>query len=281
MSSTGLAALVPERMDFLRGIMREHAGLMLAPDKGYLVEARLGAVADRHGLPGAAALIDQLRKAPEGMLRAEAVEAMTIGETSFLRDVHPFKAFGNRVLPDLLLRPAGSEPAAIWCAGCSTGQEPYSLAMTIREHAPAAMAESRISILASDISREAVERARAGRYSQIEVNRGLPVAWLLAWFTREGTRWQLRPEIREMVRCFTANLARQPGPLPWFDVIFARYVLMYLHVDVRRAVLERFRRCLRPGGLLFLGATETLLGLEAGFERVQLDDTVCYRPKPR
>ncbi len=267
-------------MDFLRALMLDHAGLELAPDKGYLVESRLGALADRHGLPDAAALIDRLRAPRAGGLRAEAVEAMTIAETSFLRDGHPFTVFASRVLPGLLARPAAAGPATIWCAGCSTGQEPYSLAMTIREHTRGTHLADRVAILASDISRDAIERARAGRYSQIEVNRGLPVAWLLAWFTRDGTRWVLRPEIRELVRCFTANLARSPAPLPRLDVIFARYVLMYLQLDVRRRVLEGLRACLRPGGLLFLGATETLLGFDAGFERLQLDGTVCYRPKP-
>lgn len=274
-----VAARPGAHMGFLRDLLRDQAGLWLGADKGYLVEARLGAVAGRHGLPDAGALIDRLQDLREPALRDEAVEAMTIRETSFLRDVRPFRAFGRTILPALLRPRRPNGPIAVWSAGCSTGQEPYSLAMTVREHEPAAARDGSVMIVASDISREAVERARAGRYSQIEVNRGLPATWLVRWFDRAGTRWIVRDEIRDMVRCFTSNLIRPESPLPRFDVIFARYVLMYLHPEVRREVVAMLQRSLTPGGILVIGATETLWGMDEGLERIRLDDTTCYRRK--
>jgi chemotaxis protein methyltransferase CheR len=183
------------------------------------------------------------------------------------------------MLPALLARANGPRPLVVWSAGCAAGQEAYSLAMSACELGREAAGAVRI--IATDLSRDAVARATAAHYSLLEVNRGLPAAWLVRYFQEAGTGWEVRPEIRAMVDVRRANLTLPWPPVPRVDVIFARYVLMYLHLDVRRKILEIFRKVLAPDGYLVIGATETLMGVSEGFERMMMDKLIWYRPRVR
>lgn len=271
--------LPPPLMDRLRDVMREEAGMTLAAGKDYLVHAHLADVARRHGLNGAAAVLARLADGPDAGLRQDVVEAMAIRETSFFRDEHPFEALRTVVLPALLREARAGAPAVIWSAACATGQEPYSLAMLVWEHFPEAAAAGAIRIHATDLSRDVLARARIGRYSQLEVNRGVPAAFLLKYFDQRGLSWQVRPQVAGLVAFAPGNLAGAWPDLPRPHVMLARHVLMYLDLDTRRSILARVARHLAPGGWLFLGGTETLLGLSDRFDRVEVERTVCYRPR--
>jgi len=281
MADAGVRTIQPPLLDHLRRLMLDHAGFALQPGMDHLVEHHLAGLARRRGLAGAEQLLARVAAAPDGRLQAEIVEAMTVRETSFFRDREPFEALAAQALPGLLGPGHERRHLTLWSAGCASGQEPYSLAMLLRERFPALVDEGRARILATDISAEMIARAREGDYSLVELNRGLPAALLLAHFEQHGLRWRVRAETRRLVEAARLNLAGPWPPLPRVDVIFARYVLMYLHLDARRAILERWRRVMAPDGLLFIGATETLLGVSDAFERVQLGRAACYRPRGR
>lgn len=280
-SAAHAAVSMPEGLAFVKHLALERAGLSLGPDKEYFVRSRLDDLARRRGLSGSGEVIRRLMIESEGALALEAVEAMTVQETSFFRDMAPFIALRESVMPALLADAAGPREIVVWSAGCATGQEPYSIAMTLRDHFPMAAGAGNLHIVGTDLSEEAVERTRVGRYTRLEVNRGLPAAALVKHFEEDGTGWRVRPEIRSMVTVRRGNLTSPVPPVAVAHVIFARYVLMYLHLDARRAILEMFRRVLAPDGVLVIGATETLLGLDEGFDRCFDLNRNWYRPHGR
>lgn len=259
--------------ELVRQILSEQSGLALGDGKSYLVEARLAPIAEREGCDSVGELIGRLRISPAG-LRDDVVEAMTTNETSFFRDVHPFDALRESVLPDLLRQPGG--PLSIWSAAASTGQEAYSVAMLLADHFPDVVA----GILATDLSRDVLERARAGTFSQLEVNRGLPAPLLVRHFRREGAGWQLNDDICRRVEFRQLNLVRPWPPLPRMDVVLLRNVLIYLDAPAKRAVLSQAARILTPRGVLFLGGAETTYGLDDGWVRMQVGRASFYRPVP-
>jgi chemotaxis protein methyltransferase CheR len=257
----------------LRRLLRDRAGISLEDGKEYLVEAKLRPVADRFGLGSAAALIERVNTGMVPRLVDAVVEAMTINETTFFRDVRPFTALRETILPALFSR-AGR--IAVWCAASATGQEPYSLAMLLREHFPADA--DRVDILATDLSTAALDRAKAGRYSQLEINRGLPAPLLLKYFHRAGADWELADEIKRMVRFRQLNLmGAWPHTTP-LDLVMLRNVLIYFDRPTRHAVLDRVRGVLRPDGWLLLGSAETMLGLHDGFVGAAGVPGPWYRP---
>jgi chemotaxis protein methyltransferase CheR len=193
---------------------------------------------------------------------------MVTTESSFFRDQHPFQALHQTVLPDLIRLRQDQRQLQIWCAASSYGQEPYSIAMLIREHFPV-LADWKVTLLASDISREALERARQARYSQIEVNRGLPAALLVKYFEQQGTHWQLKPAIRDMVTFLEINLAKPWPFLPRMDLIVLRNVMIYFDVSIKKTILERAGRLLRSRGYLLLGSAETTFSLDDSYRRVE------------
>jgi len=261
--------------DRIRTLVRDRSAIVLDDGKEYLVEARLAPIAKARGLASIDELSTQLTAAhPE--LVEQVVEAMTTNETSFFRDLHPFQALRNHVLPELIKRRERERSLRIWCAACSTGQEPYTVAMLIREHFPQ-LADWQISITATDLSRVVLDRAREGIYRQLEVNRGLSSAQLVRFFDRSGMDWRLRPEIRNMVRFDTLNLIAPWPALPQADIVFLRNVLIYFDVDVKRQVLGKVRRQLAPDGFLFLGGAETTMNIDGAFERAPFDRAGCYR----
>ncbi|MCZ7527731.1 MAG: protein-glutamate O-methyltransferase CheR [Acidimicrobiia bacterium] len=265
--------------DYIRELVRNRSAIVLDPGKEYLVESRLVPLARSEGLESIADLVSELRNGSgAGRLATQVVEAMTTNETSFFRDVHPFEALRSAVLPDLLKKRSGERALTIWCGAASSGQEPYSIAMTIKEHFPELGGWS-IRFLATDLSTEMLEKARAGRYAQIEANRGLPAHLLVKYFERRGTGWQVKDELRGMVDYRPLNLIEPWPSLPRCDLVFLRNVLIYFDVETKRAILEKIRQVLRPDGYLFLGAAETTMNIHDGFERVPIDRAGCYRPR--
>ncbi len=263
--------------DFLRGLVRERSAIVLEPGKEYLVESRLVPLVRDRQLASIPALVSALRAQPRGELERAVVEAMTTNETSFFRDHHPFEALRSRLLPELLRARAAERRLRFWSNACSSGQEAYSVAMLLLEHFPA-LATWDVTILATDLSREMVQRTQEGRYGQLEMNRGLPATSLVRFFERHGTQWHARPELRRLVQAREMNLMEPWPPLPRFDVIFLRNVLIYFDLETKRQILRRARQALRPDGCLFLGSAETTVMVDDAWERVVQGTSVAYRP---
>lgn len=262
--------------NFVRQLLRERAAIVLDDSKQYLVDNRLSQLARREGLASAQDVIDRLRAAPAGPLQRKVIEAMTTTETLFFRDGKPYEALRNAIVPELVRLRGAERRLQIWSCACSSGQEPYSLSMMLRENFPA-LASWELRLVATDISTEMLARSRAGRYSQLEVNRGLPAAYLTKYFDRVGLDWQVRDELRRMIEFRELNLAGAWGTMPPADLILLRNVLIYFDVETKRTVLGKIRKLLRPGGFLMLGTAETTMNLDAGFELVRTDGTAYYR----
>jgi chemotaxis protein methyltransferase CheR len=244
----------------LSNLVRERSGLVLTPDKGYLLESRLLPVARKWEQKSVADLAALLRGRPDAKLIRDIVEAMTTNESFFFRDIKPFDQFKALVLPHLLKKRAVTKTIRIWSAACSSGQEPYSLGMILNEHR-LQLAGWKVEILATDLSTEILEKARAGLYSQFEVQRGLPIQLLLKYFKQEGDRWRIDSAIREMITFRPFNLLDDLSPLGRFDVIFCRNVLIYFDQPTKAKVLDGMSRQLAPDGHLYLGGAETVLGI--------------------
>ncbi len=267
--------MTPFDYDFLRRFLKERSGLDLSADKQYLVESRLIPLAHKAGLTGIAELVQKLRSGSEA-LAGEVVEAMTTNETFFYRDKIPFDQLRTTVLPELLQARAGRRTLRIWCAASSTGQEPYSIAMCLKDM-DAALAGWRVEILATDLSAAVLEKSRAGIFSQFEVQRGLPIQMLVRHFTQLGDLWQLNPDIRAMVQHRQLNLLHDFSQLGTFDLIFCRNVLIYFDQATKANTFSRLARQLESDGFLVLGAAETVVGLTDAF-RPFPERRGLYRP---
>ena len=248
--------------EFLRRLLKERSGLDLSSDKQYLVESRLIPLARRAELPGIAELVAKIKAGAE-ILTAEVVEAMTTNETFFFRDKIPFDHLRDGILPALVQARASRRSLRIWCAASSTGQEPYSIAMCVKEFAP--LSGWRVEIVATDLSQEVLEKSKAGIYSQFEVQRGLPIQMLVKHFTQTGELWQLNADIRAMVQHRQLNLLQDFSHLGTFDVIFCRNVLIYFDQDTKIGIFDRLSRMIEPDGVLVLGAAESVVGISDAF----------------
>jgi chemotaxis protein methyltransferase CheR len=257
--------VTPLDYDYLRRLLKERSGLVLAADKQYLVESRLLPVARRAGVAGLGDLVQKLKGPQAEPLVVEVVEAMTTNESFFFRDKIPFEHFRASIMPALLAARAAQRRIRIWCAAASTGQEPYSLAMALKEMA-GSTAGWRIEIVATDLSNEVLEKARAGIYSQFEVQRGLPIQLLVKYFSQIGDTWQIAPDIRAMVQYRALNLLADFSHLGTFDLVFCRNVLIYFDQATKTAVLDRIARITDRSGYLVLGAAETVVGLTESFK---------------
>jgi chemotaxis protein methyltransferase CheR len=263
--------------DFIRSLVRRMSSIVLDDSKKYLVTSRLLPLAREHGFDSVESLVAHLRRSPQDPLQILVVEAIATTETSFFRDIHPFNALRDQILPELLTRQQKTGGTLnIWSAACSSGQEPYSVAMILKDRF-AALPGWSYQILASDISRQMIERAKVGFYSQVEVNRGLPAPYLVRFLNQRDGQWQVNEEIRQMCRFFHQNLAQAWGAIPPVDLVMLRNVLIYFDVETRREVLRRVRRLLRPGGYLLLGSAETTLNLDDTFDRVRFGRAVFYQ----
>lgn len=257
----------PTDFDFISKLVKERSGLVLTPEKAYLVESRLGPIARREGIATLDDLVSNLRLSGNQKLIEAVVDAMTTNETFFFRDKTPFEILENVILPDLIAKKRGA-PIKIWCAAASTGQEPYSIAMVI-DQLGHKLAGSRVEILGTDISERCLEKAKAGIYTQFEVQRGLPVTQLMKYFRKEGDAWKIADSLKANIRFRHMNLLDDFRTLGRFDVIFCRNVLIYFDTPTKKRVLDRMSQQMDAPGYLLMGAAETVLGVTDAFKPVQ------------
>jgi chemotaxis protein methyltransferase CheR len=266
--------LSPADFEYVAGFVRREASIVLGPGKEYLVEARLAPVARKAGARDVSEFLSNVRQRPDTTALQAIVDALTTNETSWFRDREPFSALTETVLPELITARAATRRLRIWSAACSSGQEPYSLAITLKQFLPAGWT---FEIVATDISTEMIKRAEAGVFSQVEVNRGLPASALLHNFERDGAHWKVAPSLRQSVTFQRLNLAAPLPAIGTFDLVFLRNVLIYFDVETKNDVLNRISKHLRPDGWLFLGAAETTIGVNDNYERHAVGRAAAYR----
>jgi chemotaxis protein methyltransferase CheR len=267
--------VTPQDYEYLRKILKERSGLDLSADKQYLVESRLVPLARKAGLSGIPELVAKMKGGAD-RLTSDVVEAMTTNETFFFRDKIPFDHLRDTILPALMQTRASRKLVRIWSAASSTGQEPYSIAMLLKEKA-AQLAGWRFEIVATDLSQEVLEKSKAGIYSQFEVQRGLPIQLLVKYFAQTGELWQINAEIRGMVQHRPLNLLQDFSHLGKFDVIFCRNVLIYFDQETKISIFERMNKVIEADGMLMLGAAESVVGITNTFKPYP-DRRGLYRP---
>lgn len=253
--------------EFIAQLLYQRSGLVITQEKAYLLESRLNPVARKWELNDIEALIAALRQKKDERLLVDVTEAMTTNESFFFRDNRPFDQFKNLVLPHFLEARATGKQIRIWSAACSSGQEPYTLAMMLKEEA-ARLAGWKIDIVATDLSTEILDKAKEGLYSQFEVQRGLPITLLMKYFAQEGEKWRISEEIRNMVTYKPFNLLENADTLGTFDIVFCRNVLIYFDQETKGQVLSRIAKIMPQDGYLYLGGAETVLGISDSFEVV-------------
>ena len=262
--------------EYIQHLIRERSGIVLDEDKQYLVDARLTPVLRQEKLSSIQDLVVQLRANPFNGLHQSVVEAMTTNETLFFRDAYPFEALKSKVFPDLLVARETKKQINIWCAACSSGQEPYSIAMLAKEFFGLHPGWS-TRIIATDLSRDILARAKQARYSQLEINRGLPAPYMVKYFKKEGMEWQLNQEIRNMVEFREMNLTAPWPAMPTIEIIFLRNVLIYFDVEMKKSILAKARGLMSSDSYLFLGGAETTLYLDNRFEQLYYGKAPCCR----
>ncbi len=267
----------PSTSEFVRRLVHERSAIVIDASKDYLVQSRLAPVARDAGLGGVDGLVEHLRRQPASPLRDVVVDAMTTNETSFFRDAAQWEALATHVLPELIERRRAQRTLTLWSAACSSGQEPYSIAMLMADRFPRVVAEWNVRIVASDLSAEMLGRAAAGRYSQLEVNRGLPAPYLVRYFRQVSGQWEVRDEVRQLVEFRALNLVEPWPGLPPVDVLCMRNVLIYFDAMTKRRVLSRVHDVLRPDGHLMLGTAESTLYSDERFRRVEFGRATTYQ----
>jgi chemotaxis protein methyltransferase CheR len=251
---------------FFEELLRKESGLVITPEKIYLLESRLLPIAQKQGVQGLEGLAQKMRTTRDMDLQRAVVEAMTTNETSFFRDATPFQRLKEDLLPVLVKARAAQKSLRIWSAACSSGQEPYSIAMLLKEHS--SLAGWKTEIVATDLSLDILAQARSGVYSQFEVQRGLPIQTLVKYFTQQGDKWQAKQELKDMVTFKPANLLTDITHLGQFDVVFCRNVLIYFDVPTKTNVFAAIKGVLKQDGALFLGGAETVIGISDKFKPV-------------
>jgi chemotaxis protein methyltransferase CheR len=272
--------VAPPQFDYLCTLLRKRTGVCIDETKQYLVVARLMPIVNQRKIPSLETLIDRMRQGTDPSLEKDVLCAMMTHETSFFRDQKPFEAL-KPLVAELAVKRAAEKQLVFWSAACSTGQEPYSIAMLLNEHFRDLVASWRIRIMATDFSEVVLARAREGSYSDLETARGLPPAMKQKYFRPLQGRWSISQECRRLVEFRQLNLIGTWPPLPHCDVVFLRNVMLYFDVPTRAALVAKMRRVLKPDGALFLGGAETLIGMDTGYERLTGVGCSYYRPKPR
>ncbi|MDA1277343.1 MAG: protein-glutamate O-methyltransferase CheR [Verrucomicrobia bacterium] len=266
-------------IDYIRETVAAYAGIRIEAEEEFLIESGLLPLARQQGTGSANELVRLMQQGSIQNAAQVLAETLVDTETYFFRDIRPFEALRQNVLPVLKAKRSTEKKLTIWCVGCSTGQEPYSIALLIQEYFPELLTWN-LEILGCDLSLEAAQAGAAGGYNQIEVNRGLPSALLVKYFQREGLVWKLKDEIIKRVQFSQINLAEKWPKTEKFDIILLRNVLSGLVPELQAEIIKKMQRRLAPGGFLFLGVKETPPGIADCFEQVQFDKVVCYRPKP-
>ena len=274
-----MSNLPPEDFEFLRKLIYKGSAMVVEPAKAYLVESRLSGVAKKEGLQGLDELVARLRANPNNGLHGKVIDAMTINETSFFRDRHPFDAMQKSIIPEVMQANQTTKSLSIWSAAGSSGQEAYSILMMLSENFPELMSSWSLRFTVTDISPEMIEKAKDGKYSQIAVNRGLPARLLVKYFDKAGLEWRVKDRLRKRLEFKQINLAGNWPMLPKMDIIMLRNVLIYFDTDTKKQILAKMRGLLRPPGCLFLGGSETTLTLDAQYDPVKCEGTTYYRPK--
>lgn len=271
--------LTKERFDYISELANRRSAIVLKPGKEYLVQSRLEPLARTGGFESIGVFIDEMRrKGGFGEMHKLVVEALTTNETLFFRDLHPFEALKNKLIPEVMARRASERRLDIWSGASSTGQEAYSIAMMLRETFPE-LSSWKVTIIGTDLSSKAVEKARNGIYSQLEVNRGLPMPLLVKYFDKVEGGWQIKPELRKMVDFRQMNLIEPWQGLPRFDLVMMRNVLIYFDLPIRKQILDGIQNTIHPDGALFLGASETTLNVVDNWKAESCGRTVVYRIK--
>ena len=259
--------MTTEQFEYLRAFLKKQSGLVLGEDKRYLIDSRLAPVAREFELADIGAVVEALRRSGSARLAERVTEAMTINESFFFRDMKPFDNFRNIMLPHMLKARSGQRRLRIWSAAAATGQEAYSLAIELTEK-KAQMPGWRTEIIGTDLSSEALARAKAGIYSQFEVQRGMPTPMLMKYFEKRGSDWAIKPEIKSMAQFRHFNLLKDYRALGQFDIVFCRNVLIYFDRETKADILSRLAKQMAPDAFLVLGAAETIVGLSRDFETV-------------
>lgn len=277
-SATGSAAteLDEHAFDFLRSFLLARSAHALGCDKHYLVISRLSPLAHQLGIDSVSRLLHHMRETKDANIERSVVEAMTTNETLWFRDAKPFEALRRHIVPEVIGRNEGSRQLSVWSAAASTGQELYSVALVLKDGFPELDSWS-VTLKGTDINTSVIERARAGRFSTLEINRGLAAHLLVRHFTREGAHYVISETIRKMVSFSYMNLATRWPTLPRFDVIFLRNVLIYFDRETKTRVIELCARQLTPGGYLLLGPTDSLIGSSTGLTSRTIEGAVVYQ----
>jgi chemotaxis protein methyltransferase CheR len=261
---------------YISKLVLDLSAIVLETGKEYLVESRIRPLAKKEGFESIEELVQNLRREPKNGLSTKVVDAMTTNETSFFRDIHPFETLKKFIIPDLIKKREANKELNIWSGASSSGQEPYTFAMILRENFPELLSW-KINYISSDISHEMLDRCRKGIYSQLEVNRGLPATYMVKYFERHGTEWQVKEDLRKMINFKYLNLCENWPMMPKMDLVLLRNVLIYFDVEMKKIILNKIQNLLRPDGYLFLGAAETTLNLNESFERMDYKQSGCYR----
>ncbi|MBN4056393.1 protein-glutamate O-methyltransferase CheR [Rhodothermus sp. AH-315-K08] len=270
---------IPERdYDYFCELVHRHSGIVVGKGKTYLLEARLSPIVRDEGMETLSDLAAKLRLSTRTELHTTVIEAMTTNETSFFRDTDPFDAMRDHLIPKVMEERTKERSINIWCAACATGQEPYTIAMTLREHFPE-LATWRVNILATDLAHKIINYAKAGTYNGIEIKRGLSERLRDKYFRQEGEYWQINQDLRQMINFRQMNLIDAWPLIPQMDVVFLRNVLIYFNLPQKQHILIKLRKVLKPGGSLFLGKAETTYLIDTSFKRVPIGKAVTYQPQ--
>lgn len=260
---------------YVKDLIKGRSAILIEDGKEYLVETRLLSIARDAGYSSVTELVGKLKSAANSPLHEKVVDAMTTNETSFFRDQHPFLALKDHLIPKFLEKNSATKTLNIWFAACSSGQEPYSVSMLIHDNFPELL-NWKLNFIATDLSPSMLERAQEGMYAQLELNRGMPAPMIVKYFTREGTSWQIKQNIRDMIKFQELNLAGNWPYIPPMDIVFLRNVLIYFDVETKKKILNGVRSVLKPDGYLFLGAGETTINLDDNYNSVQFGKSTCY-----
>jgi len=266
-------------LEYVCRLVRKHAAIVLDSSKDYLIDARLKPLSKELGYESLEHMLQAMQQRESTELVTRVVDAMTTNETTFFRDVQPFEVLRTNVLPALIAKRQSRRTLRIWSAASSTGQEAYSISMLLEEHFPQ-LKDWDISILGTDISGSALSKAKAARYHQLEVNRGLPARYLTKYLERDGMYFKIRDSVRKRVEFRHMNLASSWPAMQTMDIVFVRNVLIYFDIETRRSVLSRTRQRLAPDGYLFVGSTETTVNIDSSFVRAPFERSSCYLPTP-
>jgi chemotaxis protein methyltransferase CheR len=262
---------------YLCELVKTSTAISLDSQREYLMDARLATIAQREGFASVSELLNRVRAGGSTQLQWKVVEAMTTNETSFFRDIKPFEALRQVVIPTLMKAREAERKLSIWCAACSSGQEPYTIAMMLREHF-SELQNWKVTILATDIATDMLDKSKSGRYTQLEVNRGLPANYLIKYFKKDGVDWQIDESIRKMVEVRRMNLSVAWPLMPPIDLVMLRNVMIYFPVETKKQILKNMRSVLRPDGYIFLGTAETTINLDTNFTCESFKNVSYYRP---